>query len=100
MTGESVQPRPLQDLHVPQLAAHVAGDDAGRLARAPSVASRLAIEFDDAAVFLQAGRSGLVDEEMRVVLDGHGRGGYARRGGAIRDGNHSPAGGADGTPET
>jgi hypothetical protein len=37
---------------------------------------------------------------MRVVLDGHGRGGYARRGGAIRDGNHSPAGGADGTPET
>ena len=71
------QPRPLQHLHLAGRQAHVVGDDAGGLAQF-AAGRRPAVEFDDAAVLLQAARVGLLDEEMRVVLEAHGSGRYPR----------------------
>ncbi len=68
-----MQPRPLQHLDLAQLPAEVARDDVRRLAQLAAPATRLPVELDHAAVLLQAPRVGLVDEEVRVVLDGHGR---------------------------
>ena len=46
--------------------------DVRRFAQLAAAAPWLSVELDHAAVLLQAARVGLVDEEMRVVLDRHG----------------------------
>jgi len=56
--------------------AHVAGDDVRSLAQLAAAAARLPVELDHAAILLQPARVRLVDEEVRVVLDGHGSGRY------------------------
>ncbi len=68
----SVQPGPLQDLDVLLRAAEVARDDSRRLVHALAGA-RLTIELDDATELLEPARLRLLDEKMRVELDGHGR---------------------------
>lgn len=68
----SVKPRPLQYLDVAGTTPEVTGDDRDSLAQVPAE-TRLLVEFDDTPVLLQTAGIGFVDQEMRVVLDGHGR---------------------------
>jgi hypothetical protein len=81
----SVQARPLQDLHVLQGATEIARDDAlGLVFRT----ARLPIEFHDTTELLETAWLRLLDEEVRVELDGHGMGNYRLDGPAFRDPAH------------
>jgi hypothetical protein len=65
---------PLQYLYVISLASEITCDYQCSLAQFAT--ARLAIEFDDAPVFLQTLRVRLVDQKMRVILDRHEEGIY------------------------